>query len=465
MDRRIKANQQASNCIIYYGSAVKTNNCQAYEPLVIYSCSNLFLRSFLPTIFLIFMALCKILLIFLLSFSPFLLYAQEAAPPPATKVFLDCNRCNEAFIKREIVLVDYVRDRNVADIHILITDQPLASGGRLYNVNFIGLSSEYPQEFTIELNTYQTDTDIEVNQKLAEVLQAGLMPFLITKSQVKMEVSRDQQATELNLPPAEDKWNFWVFDIGGRIDWEKESNQSEFELEGEINIQRTTELYRIRSEIETRYEINRVTQADKFLTSSLSRSTAGFSIVKSIADLWSAGVFTEIYSNTYNNIKLGTGLRAALEYSVFPYRMSVTRELTFAYLIGPRHFNYLEETIFNEHKENLFQQALRVNLRLRRSWGNLFVRLEGSHYLHDWTKNRLALNSNLSLQVTRGLFIRFGGRANLVNDQLFLPKAGASLEEILLQRRALATGYELDFYFGVAYTFGSIYNSIVNTRL
>lgn len=410
------------------------------------------------------MAPCKILLFFLLSFPPFLLFAQEP-PSPSTKVFLDCNRCNETFIKREVAIVDYVRDRNVADIHILATNQPSASGGRLYNVNFIGLNPDYPQEFTIELNTYQTDSDIEVNQKLVNVIQAGLMPFIITKSQVKMEVSRDQQATDLNLPPAEDKWNFWVFDIGGRIDWEKESNQSEFELEGEINIQRTTELWRIRSEIETRYEVNRVNQADKFLISSLSRSNASVSVVKGIAALWSAGIFSDIYSNTYNNVQLGTGLRAALEYSVYPYRMSVTRELTFAYLLGPRYFNYLEETIFNEHKENLFQQALRVNLRLRRPWGNLFMRLEGSHYLHDWTKNRLALNSNLSLQVTRGLFIRFGGRANLVNDQLFLPKGGASLEEILLQRRALATGYELDFYFGVAYTFGSIYNTIVNTRL
>lgn len=75
------------------------------------------------------------------------------------------------------------------------------------------------------------------------------------------------------------------------------------------------------------------------------------------------------------------------------------------------------------------------------------------------------MNSHLSIQVIKGLFVRFGGRANLVNDQLFLPKGEASLEEILLQRRALATGYELDFYLGVAYTFGSIYNTIVNTRL
>lgn len=407
---------------------------------------------------------CKILFFFLLCFSPFLLHAQEVAPA-TTKVFLDCNRCNETFIKRELGIVDYVRDRKVADIHILSTNQPLASGGRLYNINFIGLGPAYPQEFTIELITYQTDSEIEVNQKLANVIQAGLMPFLVNKGQLKMEVAMEQLPAESKPGIEEDSWNFWVFEVGGRVDWEKESNQSEFELEGEINIQRTTELWRVRSELGTRYELNRVSQADKFLTSSLSRSNADVSVVRAVGELWSAGVFSEVFSNTYNNIQLGTGLRAALEYSVFPYRMSATKELTFAYLVGPRHFNYLEETIFGEEKENLFRQALRANLNFRRPWGSLFVRLEGSHYLHDWTKNRVAMNSNLSIQVIQGLFIRFGGRANLVNDQLFLPKGEASLEEILLQRRALATGYELDFYFGVAYTFGSIYNTIVNTRL
>lgn len=406
----------------------------------------------------------KIILFFLLSISPFLLRAQERSPA-STKIFLDCSRCNETFIKQEVDIVHYVRDRKVADVHILITDQPLASGGRLYNINFIGLGPEYEQEFAIELNIYQTDSNLEANKKLAKVIQAGLMPFLVTKNQVKMEVTMDQQPMDSNQPPEDDKWNFWIFEIGSRVDWEKESNQSEFELEGEINIERTTELWRIRSEIETRYEINRVTNAGESITSSLSRSKASVSVVKGIAELWSAGIFSEAFSNTYNNIKLGTGFRAALEYSVFPYRISATKQLTFAYLIGPRYFNYLEETIFGEHEEKLFQQSVRVNLNLRRTWGRLFIRLEGSHYLHDWTKNRLAMNSFLSLQVIKGLFLRFGGRANLVNDQLFLPKGEASLEEVLLQRRALATGYELDFYLGIAYTFGSIYNSIVNTRL
>jgi len=53
----------------------------------------------------------------------------------------------------------------------------------------------------------------------------------------------------------------------------------------------------------------------------------------------------------------------------------------------------------------------------------------------------------------------------IIRDQLFLPKGNSSLEEILLERKAIATDYAIDFRFGVAYTFGSVFNSIVNTRL
>ncbi|MFP4093406.1 MAG: hypothetical protein ACLFUB_02905 [Cyclobacteriaceae bacterium] len=69
------------------------------------------------------------------------------------------------------------------------------------------------------------------------------------------------------------------------------------------------------------------------------------------------------------------------------------------------------------------------------------------------------------MHIVKGLFARIGGEAELINDQIFLPKGDASLEEILLQRRGLPTSFRLKFRPGVAYTFGSTYNSMVNTRL
>ena len=51
-----------------------------------------------------------------------------------------------------------------------------------------------------------------------------------------------------------------------------------------------------------------------------------------------------------------------------------------------------------------------------------------------------------------------------MRDQIYLPLAGNTEEEILLQRQALQTGFRITTNIGVRYTFGSIYNTIVNQR-
>ena len=48
---------------------------------------------------------------------------QEPAPPPL-QVFLDCQAfgCDDDFIMTELTWVSWVRDRQTADVHVLITD-------------------------------------------------------------------------------------------------------------------------------------------------------------------------------------------------------------------------------------------------------------------------------------------------------------------------------------------------------
>ena len=54
----------------------------------------------------------------------------EELKKEAPKVFLDCSSCDIQHIKTEITLVNYVRDRKEAQVHILITTQSTGSGGR-----------------------------------------------------------------------------------------------------------------------------------------------------------------------------------------------------------------------------------------------------------------------------------------------------------------------------------------------
>lgn len=52
----------------------------------------------------------------------------------------------------------------------------------------------------------------------------------------------------------------------------------------------------------------------------------------------------------------------------------------------------------------------------------------------------------------------------LVNDQFFISAQGATADEILLNQKQLQTDYNYNFGFNVNYTFGSIYNNIINVR-
>ena len=49
----------------------------------------------------------------------------------------------------------------------------------------------------------------------------------------------------------------------------------------------------------------------------------------------------------------------------------------------------------------------------------------------------------------------------IINDQISLPREEASIEDILLGQSQLATNFET----GLSYTFGSLYNNVINTRL
>jgi len=51
-----------------------------------------------------------------------------------------------------------------------------------------------------------------------------------------------------------------------------------------------------------------------------------------------------------------------------------------------------------------------------------------------------------------------------IHNQISLPKGGATLEEILLNRKILATNYSYSMSIGFSYTFGSIYSNVVNPR-
>ncbi len=107
---------------------------------------------------------------------------------------------------------------------------------------------------------------------------------------------------------------------------------------------------------------------------------------------------------------------------------------------------------------------MEASVQFRQPWGSVSSRLRGSQYLHDTSLYRMTFNGNVSLRLGRGISLNLGGSYQRINDQLSLPRGDASLEDILLERRRLATAYRGSANMGLSYTFGSIFTNVVNPR-
>ena len=90
--------------------------------------------------------------------------------------------------------------------------------------------------------------------------------------------------------------------------------------------------------------------------------------------------------------------------------------------------------------------------------------LETASFLDDFEKFRVEFDGGIDIRLVRGLNLNVGGHASLIRDQLNIVKRDATPEEILLQQRALQTDYRYSVFVGISYTFGSIFNSVVNPR-
>jgi hypothetical protein len=153
-----------------------------------------------------------------------------------------------------------------------------------------------------------------------------------------------------------------------------------------------------------------------------------------------------------------------IEYDIFPYSESTRRQLRLLYNIGFNQVFYADTTVYDKLRESLWMHTFSASYKVVQKWGSIDVSFAYSNYFHDWSKNNLSLNGFIELRVAKGVSVNFGGGASLIHDQLGLVKGGATAEEVLTRRKELATQFDYFTMFGFTFTFGSIYNNVVNPR-
>ncbi len=380
----------------------------------------------------------------------------------AAKVYIDCPDCDFDFIKTHITFVNFVRDRSEADIHILITTRSTAAGGREFTVEFIGRKSFGLMFDTLKYYSQLADTEEAIREGLAKTLKLGLVRY-VARTPVAADVAVSYSKSALTTAKI-DKWNYWVFSIDANTYFNGEKSRSYVFYNTSLEARRTTEENRIGFLIWGNYnESNYDYGTTKFKSISRSKGlNAGWTI--GLGDQWSIAFGTDLWSSSYDNYKSVWELSPSLEYNLFPYSQSTSRQLRLVYSPNLRYHDYELETIYDKLSEWIGQQQLRVTLELVEPWGSVETYITASHNLPETSRNRISVGGDLSLRLVKGLALTMNGRYARIHDQINLAKGNVSQEDVLLQRRQLATGYEYYGSVGVRYSFGSIYNNVVNPR-
>jgi hypothetical protein len=376
----------------------------------------------------------------------------------ALNVFMDATD----YIRKEIPFINYVRDIRDAGVYIISTYQTTGSGGVEYTYFLVGQHNFQGMRDTVSFTTLPDETDDQIRVKMVKTLKMGLLRYVAKTPLAKFI---NVEFTEpLSETVSSDKWNSWVFSLSLYGYMQGEKSYKDNYINGSVSASRITKDWKI-------YLSSRMTLIrDRYdLDTSIVRSTSNSKafnalIVKSLNDHWSYGGSASLSSSTYSNLDFSGTLMPGIEYDVYPYSQSTRKQLRLLYSIGFTTSNYTDTTIYNKMSESHIRHSFNAAYEVVQKWGTIDVSLQYSNYFHDWSKNNLSIFGYVNLRVAKGLNLNFGGSATLLHDQLGLVKGGATTEEVLLRRRELATQFQYFTSFGLTFTFGSIYNNVVNPR-
>ena len=413
-------------------------------------------------------AACLVIFLWLcVAIDPVAAQEGEMETPNRIALFLDCDFCDETFIRQEMPYVDHVRDREVADVHVLVTREGTGSGGQALTIDVIGLDTFDGLDLSTVFNTSANATEAEERNGFLRTLEAALVPYLLQtpiRDQLRVDIAPSEADAGEQTQTTEDPWNHWTIEIYADGSADFESRQHSFDTRYGVYVSRVTEEWKLQLRPFFNYNYDRFEREEETITSTAQRNGFTSYAIRSISPHWSVGAYGDVLTSTFSNVDWRYRLMGAVEWSLFPYRETNRRQLTVAYRLGGSHITYRDTTIYNEIKQRLPQHILNAQYKVVQPWGGVEVGVNASQYLHELSRYSLLFDAELEVRITKGLSVEVGGFLELIHDQINIPKGSANLEEVLLRRRQLETNYQAGLSFGFRYRFGSLLNNVVNTR-
>ncbi len=414
------------------------------------------------------MQLNRVFLIFILLLFASNLFAQTSGDDSVShsnylRVYIDGITDWQDYAKVKMWYADYVRDPNSSQVQVIISKQSTASGGARYTLFFLGRENFIGKNDTLSYTSPLENTNKQSRDEIVNEIQMGLMPYFAANGQEKyfsFNYTDVQQRTLKSF----DKWNYWIFTLQANPDISVDASGTGIAGDGLISASRVTDDWKLR------FTGDAIVDYNSFKTDTITfKSTELIKlfntlVVKSVNDHWSTGAEAGYYSSTFSNITTQFQISAGMEYDVFPYNQSVNHLFTFRYRLQPLYTFYIDTTVYNKTQEILFNHIFDATYTRVERWGNLILDFTAKEYLNHPDQFRFDVVGAVDVRIAQGLFLNLLGNYSYIKNQRDVSTVGLSAQEIVLQHRELQTNFSYGLSVGISYTFGAIYNNIVNPR-
>src|SRR5688572_7198958 len=158
------------------------------------------------------------------------------------RVYLECD-CFQTYLRDELTWVDFVRQPQDADVHVLSRSSDTGGGGRELVLRLIGVGRMAGE--TADLRVLSQTAEPE-NLRRANVLRtvsAGLLAFAARDGRppgLDLTV-RSSGVTPADAAPPADPWNLWVFRVSVGAAFEAEEANRESQWDADVSADRVTD--------------------------------------------------------------------------------------------------------------------------------------------------------------------------------------------------------------------------------
>jgi hypothetical protein len=298
-----------------------------------------------------------------------------------------------------------------------------------------------------------------------------LIPFLLKTPfgkflEVTINTTKQKKAESTTT---RDPWDSWIFLLGANGTFSTDQVYKSTQASSYISAERTTDKLKISFSGSANYNDYKYDYTDPYTTVQydiLNRSYLfQHFLIASLGKHIGIGYEIAHSKNTFYNNKSRVYGKTGIEYSIFPYKDVNTRFFTIGYFIDVRANKYFDTTIYFLTRETLLGQLLNMNMSFNQKWGTVSSTVAYSNFFKDASINNLSASFAVYIRITGGVSFNTYLFASRVQDQIYLSKGAATLQDILARGRQLASKYNLSSGFGLTFRFGSKLNNFVNPRM